>query len=88
MHLPEADITTSELFHFFDNEFGFSVKETVALMGAHTIGTLARENSGFNGTNGWVRDNLLLDNDYYHELVGGEEESSTQDLIELVPPWL
>lgn len=88
VHLPEPDITTEELFHFFNSEFGFSVQETVALMGAHTLGVLSRTNSGFNGTNGWVRDNLLLDNDYYHELVGGEEGDDIDTLIELAPPWL
>ena len=49
VHLPEAHIGTKELFHFFDEEYGFTVRETVALMGAHTIGSLARENSGFDG---------------------------------------
>ena len=45
-HLPEASIGTSDLFHFFNEEFGFSDRETVALMGAHTLGSLTRENSG------------------------------------------
>ncbi len=88
VHLPEPDITTQDIFHFFNSEFGFNVRETVALMGAHTLGVLNRTNSGFNGTNGWVRDHLLLDNDYYHELVGGEEGDDIGTLIDLAPPWL
>ena len=60
--LPLADITTADLFHFFSSEFGFNVQETVALMGAHTIGVLTRENSGFDGQDGWVVDDLVLDN--------------------------
>lgn len=88
VHLPEPHITTSEIFHFFRDEFGFNMRQTVALMGAHTIGTLTREHSGFDGPNGWVRDHFLLDNDYYHELVGGSEGDGMDQLVDLAPPWL
>ncbi len=88
VHLPEAHITTEALFHFFFEEFGFDIQETVALMGAHTLGSLNRLHSGFDGPNGWVRDNLLLDNDYYHELVGGQgPDASMDELIDRAPPW-
>ena len=90
--LPHETISSADLLHFFSHEFGFSDKETVALMGAHTLGSLSRSNSGFDGENGWARDNLLLDNDYFKELVGrrGEtplENTTLQELIELAPPW-
>jgi hypothetical protein len=84
--LPPADITTAGLFHFFNEQFGFSDKETVALMGAHTLGSLSRENSGFDGANGWVRNNRILDNDYYAELVG-TDRSSVEQLVDGAPPW-
>jgi hypothetical protein len=32
---------------FFADEFGFSPNETVALMGAHTLGSAIPHNSGF-----------------------------------------
>ncbi len=32
---------------FFADEFGFSVNETVALLGAHTLGSANTHNSGF-----------------------------------------
>lgn len=82
VHLPEADTGTEELFHFFSSEFGFDVQETVALMGAHTLGSLNKTHSGFDAPNGWVRDNTLLDNDYYHELIGPRS-----NLVDLAPPW-
>lgn len=88
--LPLPDITTEDLFHFFAQEFSFTVQETVALMGAHTLGSLERTNTGFPGPNGWVRDNLKLDNDYYKELVGtgpGGRQAPLEDLIENAPPW-
>jgi hypothetical protein len=34
---PSAHLTTSELFQFFDDEFGFTPDEAVALMGAHSM---------------------------------------------------
>jgi Peroxidase len=88
VELPMADITTDNLFHFFNEVFGFTVQETVALMGAHTLGSLTREHSGFPGPNGWVRDNLLLDHDYYRELVGGSSrDADLETMIETAPDW-
>merc|ERR1712150_30078 len=62
---------TEDVLDFFDDEFGFTDQETVALLGAHTIGAASRTNSGFDGPRGWVDNNEVLDNDYYREIVGG-----------------
>lgn len=70
--MPSPDFTTSGLLHFFSSEFGFSVRETVAIMGAHSIGILTQENSGFHGPNGWTNNNNILNNRYYNELIGGD----------------
>jgi hypothetical protein len=84
--LPAAHITTAGLFHFFSAGFGFSDQETVALLGAHTIGSLSSQNSGFDGPNGWVQSNTLLDNAYYREIVGSNDDN-VETLIETAPPW-
>ena len=65
--LPGANTNTHELFTFFKSNYGFNTRETVAIMGAHTIGVLSRENSGIDGRNGWVLNNRELDNRYYGE---------------------
>jgi Peroxidase len=39
---PGFQLTTHELYSFFQNEFGFNQRDTVAIMGAHTIGTMVR----------------------------------------------
>jgi hypothetical protein len=70
--LPSPDLTNAGLLHFFLEEFGFDERETVAIMGAHTLGTLSRENSGFNGDNGWLGNTDRLDSGYYDALVGGD----------------
>lgn len=85
--LPSPNLDTHELIAYFRDAFDFDERDTVAIMGAHTLGTLARENSGFNGTNGWVGRVRDLDNLYYYDLVGGEDaDSDFEDLMD-GPPW-
>jgi len=68
--LPSPNLDTHDLLEFFSNEFGFSDRDTVAIMGAHSLGGLKRENSGYDGTNGWVVNTRLLANQYYGSIVG------------------
>ena len=75
--LPSNDLTTHGLLDFFSTNFGLSTRETVALMGAHTIGQLSQENSGFNGPNGWTNNNRRLNNGYYDGIIGGNEDETT-----------
>eukprot|EP00543_Licmophora_paradoxa_P004946 CAMPEP_0202441846 /NCGR_PEP_ID=MMETSP1360-20130828/1354_1 /ASSEMBLY_ACC=CAM_ASM_000848 /TAXON_ID=515479 /ORGANISM="Licmophora paradoxa, Strain CCMP2313" /LENGTH=650 /DNA_ID=CAMNT_0049057019 /DNA_START=102 /DNA_END=2054 /DNA_ORIENTATION=- len=87
-HVPGMDTHTHELFEFFEEEFGFNMNQTVALMGAHTLGELSRQNSGVDGPNGWLLNNRVLDNEYYIELVGGESVNDPiQVLIDTAPNW-
>lgn len=75
--LPSPSLDTHDLLEFFATEFDFDERDTVAIMGAHTLGTLVRENSGYNGVNGWVGNTVLFDNAYYEDLVGGSDASDT-----------
>jgi len=87
-HLPPADITTHDLFAFFNENFGYNDKETVAIMGAHTIGQLKRENSGFDGESGWLLNNDIFDSEYYKELVGGSSPNDPMEvLVDGAPAW-
>jgi hypothetical protein len=80
--IPGSKINTHELFSFFRNNFGFSTRETVAIMGGHTIGELSRNNTGIDGPNGFVTRNRILDNAYYSELVG-----DVGNLVQGAPIW-
>jgi hypothetical protein len=71
--LPSPDLTTHGLLTFFSSNFGFTPDETVAIMGAHSIGTAKRSNSGFDGENGWVFNNRQLNNGKF---LGREQEVS------------
>ena len=45
---------------FFDEHFGFNAGQTVAIMGAHSLGVARPEDSGYEGLGGWVPDIFLL----------------------------
>jgi hypothetical protein len=57
---PSTIFTTHEVINFMNNHFGFDMNETVALLGAHTLGRALPENSGYEGQNGWVTDIFTL----------------------------
>jgi len=65
--LPAATLNHSSVMTFFANEFGFDDNETVALLGAHTLGRASSDNSGFSGT--WiVGEANFFNNEYYKKL--------------------
>merc|ERR1712088_352053 len=44
---PEPHMTHTELFDFMTQDFGLTTDQTVAIMGAHTVGQCLQENSGY-----------------------------------------
>ena len=48
-NFPEVTFTTEALLDYFKATFSLTEIETVALMGAHTLGGLNSLNSGYNG---------------------------------------
>ena len=78
---PDGVDGTEKTFRFFKDEFGLSVREAVALLGAHTLGRCRLENTGFVGT--FVDENFstvpqdqttlaptsILDNAYYRMFI-------------------
>lgn len=83
--LPSPHLDTHGLLEYFRAQFDYQEPwETVAIMGAHSLGTLARENSGFNGINGWLGNTRDLNNGYYDALVGGASEADVDDFETLM----
>ena len=70
---PSPHLTSDELVNFFAAEFSFSPDETVAIMGAHTLGTLSNARSGFNGA--WVHGERVFDNEFYLFLVDNQDDT-------------
>ena len=86
--VPGMNTNTHDLFTFFQKQYGFSTADTVAIMGAHTIGTLERKNSGVDGSDGWVIHKRRFDNEYYHHLIGGTKASDPiETLVQDAPNW-
>lgn len=53
-------------FQFFEDNFGFTARETTVIMGAHTLGRAQIGNSGFQ--NFWVQNALDLGNAFYQAI--------------------
>ena len=69
-HVGQAHATfgTRNLQSFFEDEFNFSPQQITALMGAHSVGRMSRENSGFSGR--WDLSEAQFDGGYWIELIG------------------
>ena len=56
-----TNLATSQLLDFMNLLFGFTADESVAIVGAHTLGRALPEDSGFQGQNGWTNNVFALD---------------------------
>jgi len=66
--LPGSTLDHDGVMDFFATEFGFDENQTVALMGAHTLGQMKAENSGHQGV--WtVGEANEFNNQYFKDLV-------------------
>ena len=65
---PHGGLGTKSMLKFFENEFGFNAQQVTAIMGAHSVGQMARENVGFMGL--WDLSTTTLDTGYWQELIG------------------
>jgi len=65
--LPQALKGLDHVLTFFADTFGFDEKETVAILGAHTLGAAHSDASGFAGP--WVNRRQNFDNAFYVDLL-------------------
>jgi len=66
--LPSSLLDHDGVMDFFASEFGFDENQTVALLGAHTLGKMTAENSGHSGP--WtVGETTDFNNQYFKDLV-------------------
>lgn len=80
---PHGDLT--HVLDFFREEMNMTVREVVAIIGAHSLGRATLSNSGFNGR--WVGTADTFSNDFYRELANGnnrwmqEEINDTESVV-------
>ncbi len=66
---PHTMMKPADMFAYFQTHFQFNAAETVALMGAHTLGQARLENSGHFGEWTAAGNMFAFDKRFYHELV-------------------
>ncbi len=65
---PNAQLGLSHVLEYFaDNVASYTTRDTVAIIGAHTLGQTRFQNTGFNGL--WTFQPTRFDNGFYRELV-------------------
>jgi hypothetical protein len=67
-YLPSADFSWSETYALFGGRFGMNIKETVAILGGHSVGRCQWANSGFDG--GWTSSQSSFSNVFYQSYAG------------------
>lgn len=65
---PDGHAGWTESFLWFQQNLALTKQETIALIGAHTLGKVRKQTSGF-GTRKWVRQSFVLDNQYYADII-------------------
>ena len=65
---PNALRGWDESYGWFNRNFGMNQQETIAILGAHTLGKTHEHYSGF-GTKTWVKEPWILNNYYYASLI-------------------
>jgi len=68
---PDDHLNGPMLVTYMEDHFGFSGKETVAIMGAHTLGKFHQHLSGFQYT--WTVDFQAFNNQYYRALAARDD---------------
>ena len=79
-HVGQAHATlgTRSIQSFFENEFDFTPQQVTALMGAHSVGRMSRQNSGFSGR--WDLSETSFDGGYWIELLGEPPDFRLEDV--------
>merc|ERR1719221_592280 len=68
---PDEHFNGTMPVRFMEEHFGFSAKETVAIMGAHTLGKFHQKKSGHKYV--WTTDWAALNNQYFRNIAGRDD---------------
>jgi catalase (peroxidase I) len=65
--LPDSEKGYNHVMSWAVDQLGLTVRETVALMGAHSLGRAMPANSGYDGA--WDRGDSVFDNQYFNDMI-------------------
>jgi catalase (peroxidase I) len=65
--LPNPTGNWDHVLYVFKTRLNFTETNIVALMGAHTLGRMEKQNAGFNG--GWTTSQNILNNEFYSSII-------------------
>ena len=83
---PEGNMDHDTMFAYFESHFGYNANQTVALMGAHSLGVLKRGNSGYAGT--FTTGNVKrLNNQYYSDMFENSDWTESSVTTKRVTKW-
>lgn len=68
---PDEHFNGTMAVRFMEDNFGFSAKETVTAMGAHTVGRFHQRQTGHKYV--WTTDFQAFNNQYYRNIAGKED---------------
>jgi len=70
-HLPDEHFNGTMTVRFMEEHFHFSAKETVTIMGAHTVGTFHQRQTGHKYV--WTSDFQAFNNQFYRNIAGRDD---------------
>ena len=79
--LPDSEQGYNHIMAWAGDQLGFTERETVALMGAHTLGRAEPANSGYDGE--WVAGDAIFDNQYFTDMIAIPWVVSVNDFTDL-----
>ncbi len=86
--MPSINLDTQGVLNYFSNTFGFDTRQTVTILGAHTVGIVQKQDTGIDGPNGWTLHNDTLQNEFYNALMGSVTAATpTAQITTICPAW-
>ena len=79
--LPDSEQGYNHVMDWAVDQLGLTMRDVVALMGAHTLGRTDPANSGYDGP--WVNDEAVFDNRYYDDMINDPWDQEQNDFRNL-----
>ena len=79
--LPDSEQGYNHVMSWAVDQLGLTMRDVVALMGAHTLGRTEPANSGYDGP--WVNQDAVFNNQYYDDMINDPWDHEQNDFTDL-----